>query len=89
MSTDSGPTVADGRVFVMDRVDAPKQIELTHAFDEKTGKELWTHEYESEYTVSYVAGPRASVSIGTDRSVPATLAAPASSTMSSADASSR
>ena len=58
-----GPTVADGRVFVMDRLDTPTQIERTHAFDEQTGKELWSHQYDCEYTVQYVAGPRASVSI--------------------------
>jgi outer membrane protein assembly factor BamB len=62
-----GPTVADGRVFVMDRVDMPKQIERTHAFDAMTGRKLWSHEYECEYTVQYVAGPRASVSIDEGR----------------------
>ncbi len=58
-----GPTVADGRVFVMDRVAAPKQIERVLAFDWKTGERLWSHEYDCEYTVQYVAGPRASVTI--------------------------
>ncbi|HVU87923.1 MAG TPA: PQQ-binding-like beta-propeller repeat protein [Pirellulales bacterium] len=62
-----GPTVADGRVFVMDRVDMPKQIERTHAFDAMTGRKLWSHEYDCEYTVQYVAGPRASVSIDEGR----------------------
>ncbi|HEY4312116.1 MAG TPA: PQQ-binding-like beta-propeller repeat protein [Pirellulales bacterium] len=62
-----GPTVAAGRVYVMDRVDMPNQIERTHAFDAKTGKELWTHQYDCEYTVQYVAGPRASVSIDDGR----------------------
>ena len=42
----SGPTVADGRVFVTDRLVEPKQVERVHAFDEKTGKNLWTHEYD-------------------------------------------
>ncbi len=62
-----GPTVAGGRVYVMDRVDAPKQIERVHAFEAMTGKPLWSHEYDCEYTVQYVAGPRASVSIDDGR----------------------
>jgi outer membrane protein assembly factor BamB len=58
-----GPTVAAGRVYVMDRVDAPTQIERIHAFDTATGKPLWSHQYDCEYTVQYVAGPRASVTV--------------------------
>ncbi len=64
----SGPTVADGRVYVMDRVDMPKQIERVLAFDAKTGEELWKHAYDCVYSgVQYVAGPRASVSIDDGR----------------------
>jgi len=60
----SGPTVADGRVYVTDRVTQPKQIERVHCFDEKTGKKLWSYEYDCIYrNVSYEAGPRASVTI--------------------------
>ena len=59
-----GPTVADGKVYVMDRVDAPKQIERVHCFDQSTGEKVWTHEYDAEYVgIGYPAGPRASVSI--------------------------
>lgn len=65
----SGPTVADGRVYVMDRVAEPKQIERVHCFDWKTGEPLWSHSYESEYVLSggYLAGPRASVTIDEGR----------------------
>ncbi|MCL6503406.1 MAG: PQQ-binding-like beta-propeller repeat protein [Pirellulales bacterium] len=60
----SGPTVADGRVFVTDRVREPKQIERVHCFDAASGAHLWTHAYDCTYMgVGYEAGPRASVSI--------------------------
>lgn len=60
----SGPTVANGRVYVSDRVRKPKQIERVHCFDERTGKLLWSHEYDCVYrNVSYTAGPRTSVQI--------------------------
>ncbi|MCA9156809.1 MAG: PQQ-like beta-propeller repeat protein [Planctomycetales bacterium] len=64
----SGPTVADGRVFVMDRQTADgKQTERILCMDSKTGKQLWKHEYDAPYTVSYTAGPRASVTIDEGR----------------------
>jgi outer membrane protein assembly factor BamB len=63
----SGPTVAGSRVFVTDRVLEPKQIERVHAFDWKTGKPLWTFEYECPYSIGYPAGPRAAVSIDEGR----------------------
>ena len=59
----SGPTVADGRVYVTDRMVEPKQIERIHCFDWQTGKQLWKHEYDCSYSIGYPAGPRASVSI--------------------------
>lgn len=64
----SGPTVADGRVFVTDRLVEPTQVERVHAFDEKTGESLWTYSYPCEYVnVGYTAGPRASVTIDEGR----------------------
>ncbi len=64
----SGPTVADGRVFVTDRVAEPKQIERVHCFDWKTGEKIWSHAYDCEYRdVGYTAGPRASVTIDAGR----------------------
>ena len=60
----SGPTVADGRVYVSDRVTEPKELERVHCFEWKTGKEIWSHSYEAPYgKVEYRAGPRASVHI--------------------------
>lgn len=69
----SGPAVADGRVYVTDRVlakgarnsddpfDISEKVESTErvlCFDAKTGKELWKHEYPCPYQISYPAGPR-------------------------------
>jgi outer membrane protein assembly factor BamB len=60
----NGPTVANGRVFVMDRITEPKQIERVLCFDEATGEPLWKHEYDAVYEkVGYEAGPRASVTV--------------------------
>ncbi|MEO8271283.1 MAG: PQQ-binding-like beta-propeller repeat protein [Aureliella sp.] len=64
----SGPTVADGRVFVMDRqTEDGKQTERILCLDSKTGDQLWVYEYDAPYTVSYTAGPRASVTIDDGR----------------------
>jgi outer membrane protein assembly factor BamB len=64
----SGPTVADGRVYVMDRMTAnDKQTERVVCLDSKTGKQLWVVEYDAPYTISYTAGPRASVTIDAGR----------------------
>ena len=59
----SQPTVADGRVYVTDRLDDDEEIERVHCFDFNTGKPLWSHEYPAEYTVGYKSGPRAAVLI--------------------------
>jgi outer membrane protein assembly factor BamB len=61
----SGPTVADGRVYLTDRgpEDATSEVERVLCFDAKTGKELWNHSYDAPYTISYRAGPRASVTV--------------------------
>lgn len=64
----SGPTVAEGRVYVTDRVVEPTQVERIHCFDEQSGKSLWTHTYDCTYSdVGYQAGPRASVLIDEGR----------------------
>jgi len=64
----SGPTVANGRVYVMDRqVSDRNQTERILCFDSTTGEQKWEHEYKSVYTVSYTAGPRASVTIDEGR----------------------
>ncbi|HZJ14444.1 MAG TPA: PQQ-binding-like beta-propeller repeat protein, partial [Chthoniobacteraceae bacterium] len=68
----TGPAVADGRVYVMDRrqADGAKAgnpfsrgeipgTERLVCFAKGDGKLLWEHEYDCRYTVSYPAGPRA------------------------------
>jgi outer membrane protein assembly factor BamB len=64
----NGPTVAGGRVFVMDRVTRPSQQERIHCFDAATGQELWSYAYECPYqSVQYGSGPRAAVTIADGR----------------------
>ena len=63
----TGPTVADGHVYVTDRQTEPQQTERVHCFDAKTGAEIWRHEYDCPYSISYQAGPRASVTIDDGR----------------------
>lgn len=64
----SGPTVSDGRVYVMDRLERPTELERVHCFDAKTGSKLWSHQYEASYRdIMYKAGPRASVTIDDGR----------------------
>jgi outer membrane protein assembly factor BamB len=77
----SGPAVASGKVYAMDRVlasgeqspDNPfgkpklKGIERVLCLDEKTGKELWEHEYPAEYAISYASGPRCTPIVDGDR----------------------
>lgn len=63
-----GPTVAVGRVYVMDRIVEPRQVERILCFDATTGKKLWAYRYDCAYRgVQYDAGPRASVTIENDR----------------------
>lgn len=61
----SGPTVADGRVYVTDRDPERKELPLerVYCFDAESGKRIWEHTYETEYSVGYTAGPRASVTV--------------------------
>ncbi|MGI9473082.1 MAG: PQQ-binding-like beta-propeller repeat protein [Rubripirellula sp.] len=61
----SGPTVADGRVYVSDHGidDSANKVERILCLDAKTGKLIWEHVYEVVYTVSYSAGPRAAITI--------------------------
>jgi outer membrane protein assembly factor BamB len=68
----AGPAVADGKVYVTDRVldrgernpDNPftrtptSGKERVLCLDEATGKELWKHEYPCKYEIQYPAGPR-------------------------------
>ncbi len=64
----SGPTVADGRVYVTDRLVEPTQVERIHCFDWQDGKLVWSQSYDCPYVdVGYTDGPRASVSIDEGR----------------------
>ena len=73
----SGPAVAQGRVYVMDRQLAPGAANPSDAFgrgtipgterllclDESDGRVLWQDQYDCEYTVSYPSGPRATPTV--------------------------
>ena len=64
-----GPTVAKGRVYVMDRqVTDRNETERILCFDSAKGTLLWQVEYKAPYgNVGYAAGPRASVTIDQGR----------------------
>ncbi len=75
----SGPAVAAERVFVMDYVtngdqspDPNKRNQLVGTerilcFDAEDGKQLWKHEYDCRYQISYPAGPRCTPTIDENR----------------------
>jgi len=64
----SGPTVADGRVYVTDRVRRPDEIERVLCFNTETGEKIWSYFYDCDYIgIGYPAGPRASVIIDENR----------------------
>ncbi len=64
----SGPTVANGRVYVTDLIEKPNQTEGVLCFDEQTGDKIWEFRYDCIYEgVGYPAGPRASVVINEGR----------------------
>ncbi len=78
----SGPAVAGGRVFVMDRepADAGEEIrvkwdvrnrtegrERVVCLEADSGRVLWSHSYPCEYFVSYGLGPRATPAVEGDR----------------------
>ena len=59
----SGPSVADGHVYVTDRLTKPKQVERVHCFDWQTGESIWSYTYDCVYKIDYTAGPRATVTV--------------------------
>lgn len=60
----SGPTIANGKVYVTDLIEKPVQTEGVLCFDEETGEKIWEYRYDCLYQgVGYPAGPRASVII--------------------------
>ena len=71
----SGPSVANGKVYVTDRVRDKGVENPKSAFDKKTkvrgvervlclneadGAKIWMQEYPCEYQISYASGPRCS-----------------------------
>ena len=62
----AGPAVAEGRVFVTDRV-AEQHLERVHCFDSGSGQPLWQHSYAAKYSISYPLGPRATPTVDGDR----------------------
>ncbi|MBI5772655.1 MAG: PQQ-like beta-propeller repeat protein [Verrucomicrobia bacterium] len=70
----SGPAVAKGRVYVMDRVPSTERrsapggggkqrgallgSERVLCFNEADGRLIWKHEYDCPYDVAYPSGPR-------------------------------
>lgn len=53
----AGPAVANGRVFLTDRIQS-EGVERILCFDAESGKPVWKHSYEARYTINYPAGPR-------------------------------
>ena len=79
----SGPAVANGRVFLMDRQnqnapdtevktswdfrDKTTGFERVLGVNEATGKILWVHSYPCKYSAAYGSGPRATPTVEGDR----------------------
>jgi outer membrane protein assembly factor BamB len=76
----SGPAVADGRVFVTDfkRTSGDATNDVTSRSELKgkervlclsvsDGKELWRHEYDCPYKISYAAGPRTTPTVSSGK----------------------
>ena len=52
-----GPSVAEGRVYVMDRL-RDEQLARVLCLNADSGNVIWHHDYEARYSISYPAGPR-------------------------------
>ncbi|MBL8176285.1 MAG: PQQ-like beta-propeller repeat protein [Bryobacterales bacterium] len=66
----SGPSVAQGRVFVMDHEKGPATsvTERILCLDEATGHTLWTHSWPADYRgLDYHNGPRITPTVDQDR----------------------
>lgn len=76
----AGPSVAKGKVYVADFVitdgtfdgksqggQPRKGLERILCLDAETGKQLWKHEYEVTYMVSYPGGPRVTPTVAEGR----------------------
>lgn len=59
-----GIAATGGRVYVMDRVKVPREVERTLCLDAATGREVWKHEYAVAYgKLDYGNGPRATPTV--------------------------
>lgn len=56
----SGPTLAGGRVYLMDYQQGNERV---RCFDAETGREIWSYHYPVIYNVGYPTGPRTAVQI--------------------------
>ncbi|MFK8111292.1 MAG: PQQ-binding-like beta-propeller repeat protein [Rubripirellula sp.] len=67
----SGPTIADGRVYVTDRgpEGSEDDLERVLCFNAEDGTAIWMHAYKASYTIGYRAGPRAAVSIHNGKAI--------------------
>jgi len=68
----SGPAMAGGRVYVTDFIPGERNRghERILCLDEKTGKLLWTRQWEADYNglqSTYATGPRATPTVDGDR----------------------
>lgn len=76
----SGPSVADGKVFLMDYVKSDGELinnpamavplkgrERVLCLDAETGKKIWEDAVGRDYELSYPAGPRATVAVAGGR----------------------
>src|SRR5690606_36372281 len=73
----AGPAVSQGRVYLFDYVlesgepsGGPSKLtgkERIRSLDANTGEEIWTHQYDCPYSVSYGYGPRCTPTVDGDR----------------------
>ena len=64
----TGPAVAGGKVFVMDRVKKDASSERVLCLDAKTGEQIWIHEYPRDYKgVDRPIGPRTTPTVDSER----------------------
>ncbi len=76
----SGPSVADGKVYLMDYLRDSGEVinnpgkavslegeERVLCLDAKTGERLWEHKVKRDYSLSYPAGPRCTVTVDGNR----------------------
>lgn len=63
-----GISVAEGKLYVMDRQKAPQEVERVLCLDAATGKAVWTHSYPVSYgRLDYGNGPRCTPTVHNGR----------------------